>query len=91
MGSKQKAQHPFGGWFGTIGFFVGVFLGVDLGLEFVGVIVVALICGFLGIIVEHIVAKLLVFAAIILFILIRREILQSILDALLNYSGIQRR
>ena len=78
----KSKDHPLGGVFGIIGFIIGIALGVDIGLGFFGTIIVAFIAASFGMFVERVVARVLAFAAAILYLLIRNQIIEWLFDAL---------
>lgn len=78
--ASEGSPGPFGGWFGTIGGFLGFWAGWELTENIVGVAVVRAIGAYVGLVVEHVVYKLLCLAICILIIVARNEVLRAVLS-----------
>ncbi len=79
MAKASANPHPFGGWFGTIGGIVGFGYGALLtDGDFGPALILAFIGAMVGLLVEHVVARLLIVGLFILGFIIRQEITAAI-------------
>ncbi len=90
MSKDGKPAGPLGGWFGTIGGFAGFGLAASMGKNLdalpllILMIVFGVIGGFVGLLVEHIVVRILIIAAAIIVILLRQQIFHAIANAFMS-------
>lgn len=78
--SKEKNKHPFGGFFAAIGAFVGIGYAaqIDAGpLVALGGLIVG---AWLGLIVEHVVFRLIVIGLFVLMIVARHAFFDAVFD-----------
>ena len=79
MAKQASTPHPFGGWFGTLGGFAGFGYGAYLTDGAWGpALFLAVIGAAVGIIVEHIVARVLIVGLFFLGFVIREEIISAL-------------
>lgn len=79
---KENNPHPFGGWFGTIGLIVGFGYGAQIGGgEWLVAIGGALVGAWVGVVIEHIIARLILIALLVIMIFARH----AFFDALSEY------
>ena len=91
MPKDEKPAGPLGGWLGTIGVGFGIYAGVyvmaalnlDNGAGLMAVIVCAIIGGYIGLALEHLVAILVLIAIAVLFFMARHAMWQAFTDAFL--------
>lgn len=82
MGSEKDSAGPFGGWFGTLGLIVGFVYGAGIGDgNWVVAVGGAIFGGWLGIVIEHIVARLILIALFIFMIIARQAFFDAIFDS----------
>lgn len=79
--SNSDNPHPFGGWFGTMGLIVGFVYGGqsgDLGVAIGG----AIVCAGIGLLIEHILARVILIGLFVLMFLARGAFFEGFMDGL---------
>ena len=89
MSKKETPAGPLGGWLGTAGVLFGLYIGfyltaawqLDQGAGWITVIVCAIVGGYVGLALEHIVAFLIMLALTVILLFARNAMWQAISDS----------